>query len=318
MMQGLELIKQKIRSAKEIVISGHINPDGDSIGSSLSLGFGMESLGKRVYMLSPDGVPKRYTRLPGAGRIKRKTNKAVDLAIAVDCGNKEMLGEAFATFKQAKDILEIDHHEFRRPFGSMSLVNSKAAAVGELIYMLLKKLNIDITDDIACNLLTSIIVETDSFRLPNVTPYTFEVCTKLMHIGVDFYKLVDIVFWSKTRESVILSGICLSRCKFMKNNRIAWSIVRQSDFSKVKGKDEDVDAVADELRAIQGVEIVALFREKLNHKLRVSLRSKDKINVADIAEYFGGGGHYDVAGCSIPNNPKSMRELLTMAEGLLK
>lgn len=318
MTQPLGIIQQKIISAKEIVISGHINPDGDSIGSLLSLGLGIERLNKRIYMISPDGVPKRYARLPGAGRIIKNTNKAVDLAIAVDCGNKEILGEAFDIFRKAKDILEIDHHQFRRPFGSISFVNSKAAAVGELIYILLKKLNVDITNDIACNLLTSIIVETDSFRLPNVRPYTFEVCTKLMKAGVNFYKLVDMVFWSKTKESIILSGICISRCKFIKNNRIAWSIIRQKDFARVKGKDEDVDAVADEMRSIQGVEIVVLFRQKQNDKLRVSLRSKNKINVAGIAEYYGGGGHFDVAGCTILDNPKSMRELLTMAEGLLR
>ena len=187
-----------------------------------------------------------------------------------------------------------------------------------MIYNLLKKMNIRITKDIASNLLTSIIVETNSFRLPNVRPYTFEVCTRLMAMGVDFYKLTDAIYWSKTKESAILSGICLSRCKFMKNNRIAWFIIRQKDFSKVKGKDEDADAIADEMRAIEGVEIVALFRQKKKQELRVSLRSKDKINVARIAEYFGGGGHFDVAGCSIPNNMKTIRKVLNMAGNLLR
>jgi bifunctional oligoribonuclease and PAP phosphatase NrnA len=316
-MNNLDLVKRKIAAAKDIAISGHINPDGDSIGSLLSLGLGIESLNKRVYMLSIDGVPNRYTGLPGAKRIIKRITKPVDLAIAVDCSNKEILGKTFEVFKKAKDILEIDHHEFRRPFGNIKLIDHKAAAVGEMIYILLKKLNARITNDVAQNLLTSIVVETDSFRLPSVTPFTFELSAKLMKNGIDFYNLVDTVFWSRSKSSAILTGICLTRCKFLKNNKIVWSIIRQGDFRKVGGKDEDVDAVADGMRSIKDVKIAVLLREKKKGSLRVSLRSKEKVNIAQIAEYYGGGGHFDVAGCTIPDDPGTIRQLLSMAEGLL-
>ncbi|MFA5156273.1 MAG: DHH family phosphoesterase [Candidatus Omnitrophota bacterium] len=316
-MNGLGLIKRKISAAKEIAVSGHVNPDGDSIGSLLSLGLGLESLNKRVQMLSVDGVPQKYTGLPGAKRIVTKITRPADLAITVDCSNKEILGSAYGMLKGAKDILEIDHHEFRRPFGNIKYIEPKAAAVGELIYRLLKKLNINITNDIAQNLLTSVIVETDSFRLPNVSQFTFEVSAELIKSGVDFYRLVNTVFWATRKESAVLAGICLSRCKFLKANRIVWSIIRQSDFRKIRGKDEDVDAVADQMRAIKDVEIAVLLREKKKGLLRVSLRSKDKVNIAQIAEYYGGGGHFDVAGCTIPDNPKIIRQLLAMAKKLL-
>jgi bifunctional oligoribonuclease and PAP phosphatase NrnA len=316
-MNDLSLIKRKITAAKDIAISGHVNPDGDSIGSLLSLGLGIESLNKRVHMLSVDGVPRRYAALPGAGRIVKAITKPVDLAIAVDCSNKEILGKTFETFKKAKDILEIDHHEFRRPFGNIKFIDHKAAAVGELIYILLEKLNARITGDIAQNLLTSIVVETDSFRLPSVTPFTFELSARLMKNGVDFYRLVDTVFWSRSKSSAILTGICLTRCKFLKDNEIVWSIVRQDDFRKAGGMDEDVDAVADQMRSIKDVKIAVLLREKKKGRLRVSLRSKEKINIAQIAEYYGGGGHFDVAGCTIADDPRTIRQLLNMAEGLL-
>ena len=316
-MRGLEQAQKSIMEAKEIIISGHINPDGDSIGSLLSVGLGLERLGKRVHMVSADGVPKKYRLLPGARRIMSKAKRPADLAIAVDCSNREILGPTFDIFKRSKHILEIDHHDFRRPFGDMVFMDADAAAVGELIYLLLENLNINITDEIAQNLLVSIIVETDSFRLPNVRAVTFEVCTELIKRGVDFYKLTDMVFWSRTRESAILSGICLARCKFINGGKIAWSMIRAKDFRKVKGRDEDVDAVADEIRSIKEVEIAVLFREKGAGALRVSLRSKNKINIASIAERYNGGGHYDVAGCTIPNNKRSMREVLGLAAGLL-
>lgn len=316
-MLDFKQIKQKIIRAKEIAIVSHINPDGDTIGSLLSLGLGLERLGKRVYMISADGVPRRYSFLPGAGRVTNNLDRAVDLAITVDCSNKELLGRAYDCIKNTKDILEIDHHEFRRPFGNLFLIDKKAASVGELIYILLEKLKVPIEPDIAQDILTSIIVETDSFSLPNVRALTFEICRKLMGKGANFYKLVDTLFWSKPKESVILSGICLARCRFIKKDKLVWSIVRKKDFDSVKGRDEDVDAVADQMRSIQGVEIAVLFRQKSEEILRVSLRSKGKINVGSIAEYYKGGGHFDVAGCFIANSPKSIKDLLTMAGNLL-
>jgi phosphoesterase RecJ-like protein len=316
-MHGFKRARNAILKAKSVAVAGHANPDGDSIGSMLALGLGLEKLGKRVHMISRDGVPERYRTLPGAGRIIRGLDEPIDLAIAVDCSSREMLGKTFLLFESASGILEIDHHDFRRPFGDIAIVDRKAAAVGEIIFTLLNSLGIVITKPIAHNLMTSIIVETGSFRLPNTRPFTFEVCTDLIRRGVDFYKLVDMVFWSKSREAAVLSGICLSRCRFLKGGSLVWSIIRKKDFEAVKGKDADVDPVPDDMRAIDSVKIAVLFREKDAKTLRVSLRSKGKINVAAVAEQYNGGGHYDVAGCNIKNDPSEMNGLLAKARRLL-
>lgn len=316
-MTNLEQAIESIKRAKSIVISCHINPDGDAIGSLLSLGLGLTTLGKKVYMISEGGVPKKYRKLPGALQIKKTIDKKCDLAISVDCSAKDVLGKNFEkVFTPAKKILEIDHHDFRRPFGDVSLIDNGAAAVGEIIFTLLNKLNITISEKIAENILTSIIVETDSFRLPKVRPLTFKVCEHLVNKGVNYYKLADMIFWSKSKEAAILSGLALSRCKFLKNGKIAWSIIKRKDFERMKGKEEDVDAVADEMRSIHDVRITILLREN-GSALRVSLRSKGKINVAKIAEYYGGGGHFDVAGCYIPNNKKAINDLFSRTKKLL-
>ena len=317
MLENLVKAKKAILQAKTIVISCHINPDGDAIGSLLSLGLGLEALGKKVYMISEDGVPKKYRRLPSAKRIKKTTDKRCDLAISVDCSAKDVLGKNFEKiFKRAKKILEIDHHDFRRPFGDISLIDNGAAAVGEITFTLLGKLNVTITEKIAENILTSIIVETDSFRLPKVRPFTFKACEYLVNKGVNYYKLADMIFWSRSKETAILSGLALSRCKFFKNGKIVWSMIKRKDFEKIKGKEEDVDAVADEMRSIHDVKVTILLRENDN-ALRVSLRSKGKINVAKLAEHYGGGGHFDVAGCYIPNNKKAINDLFNRAKKLL-
>ncbi len=316
-MQGLKQAADHISKAKNIAIACHINPDGDAIGSLLALAEGLKQLDKKVYLLSQDGVPNKYRHLPGANKIVKKLTKNVDLAITVDCSSSKMLGKVYSDIRRARTIIEIDHHQSREEFGDIRVVDPLAAAVGEQIYMLLNRMKVEITERIAQNILTSIIVETNAFRLPNVRPFTFKVCEKMVATGADFHKLVELVFWGRTQQVAILSGICLSRCKFLENRRIVWSIVKKRDFKKVNGKDGDVDAVADEMRAIKDVKIVVLFRERDEKRLRVSLRSKGDINIANLAASYGGGGHYEVAGCSIPNKIEAINELLGRAKMFL-
>jgi phosphoesterase RecJ-like protein len=316
-MRNMEQVIKKIGNAETIAIAGHVNPDGDCIGSLLSLGLGLEKLGKKVTMISADGVPGRYGPLPGADRIKRRVGIKPDLSITVDCNKKAMLGEAAGSLMRADTVIEIDHHESREKFGDIALIDEMSPSVGEMIYKLLNELDVGIDRDIAMNILTSVIVETNSFRLPNVRPRTFKICAELVETGLDFYQLTDMVFWSHSRVVSVLSGVCMARSRFLEGGRLAWTEIRREDLREHNGKDEDVDAVPDELRSIRDVEIAIFFREKEDNNIRVSLRSKKQINVAGIAEHYGGGGHIDVAGCVIPNRKAARDELIERARRLL-
>lgn len=315
--RNLEIARQIILDAETIAISGHRNPDGDSIGSLLSLGIGLESLGKKVFMLCEDDLPKNYQSLPGASKLIRKLQRQVDLAISVDCGSKNMIGKNLEVFEMANFVIEIDHHRSRTPFGDILLVDPEAASAGELVYELLTDLYIPITVDIAQNILTSLIVETNSFRLPGIRPRTFELCSELLKSGVDFYKLAESVYWVTSKETALLSGISLSRCKFSTSGELAWSVLTKSDLRRMNASDSDADPVTEKIRSIQGVQIAILFREKNPKEWRVSLRSKDGINLATLAEQFGGGGHLSAAGCTIPKRRKYINQLLKSAQELL-
>lgn len=317
-MIGLKEAVKAILQSKRIVIACHVNPDGDCIGSLLALGLGLASIGKRVYMVSDDGVPGRYQNLPGASKIRETIGKVPDMAITVDCNAKEMVGKPFDVIKKTKYILEIDHHEYRKPFGNLFLIDTKASAVGEIVYRLFKYLKVGITKDIAQNILTSIIVETNSFRLPVVGTLTFRVCADLMKTGIDFSRLSEIVYWSKTKEGSVLSGQCMANLKVIQKGKIAWTLVTRKDFIRTRGKKEDVDTVANDILSINTVKIAIFFREQNAKFLRVSLRSKGRLNVASIANKYGGGGHFDSAGCYIANNKKEIAGLIETAKGLLK
>lgn len=317
-VRNADIVRHQILSAERILISGHSNPDGDSIGALLSLGLGLQSIGKDVSMICHDQIPKKYSHLPGISQIVKNCNHKFDLAIAVDCGSKEMIGPTFELFRKAGSILEIDHHRSRIPFGDISFVDPDASSAGELVYELLLDLDIPITTDIAQNILTSILVETNSFRLPGIRPHTFELCAELLRTGVNFLLLAESVYWVTSRETAVLSGICLSRCQFAADGQIAWSIITQKDFKKAGATDADADPITEKIRSIQGVKIAILIREKADKQLRISIRSKDGINVASIAEKFGGGGHHSAAGCTILNKKNTIKNLLLQADTTLK
>lgn len=316
-MSAISKIKEKIKKAKTIAVVCHVNPDGDCIGSLLALALGLESMGKRVYRISPDGVPVRYKHLPGVNKVRKNIKNIVDMAISVDCNAKDMIGQSFENLKKAKDFLEIDHHQYRNSFGNLFLIDHKAAAVGEQIYFLLNAMNVKITSHMAENILTSIIVETNSFRLPQVRSFTFKVCSAIMKTGIDYTRISELMYWSQPKETFLVNSIALSRTVLLNNGKIAWSIITKKDFKKCHAQKENADSIANDILSIDTVVLSVFFREKENDLLRVSLRSKKGINVGMLAREYGGGGHADCAGCSIKNSKKSINEFLERSKKLL-
>ncbi|MBN1521605.1 MAG: DHH family phosphoesterase, partial [Candidatus Aureabacteria bacterium] len=172
-----------IRASRTIAISGHINPDGDSLGSLLSLGLALQKTGKTVFMISQDQVPKHYLLLPGVKKLKKTCSKQVDLAIAIDCGSEKLLGSSVNIFRKAGATLSIDHHEFRKDFTRYRLIDYRASSTSEIVYQLIKKMRIPLDKNIATNLLTALIVETNSFRLPSTNSQAFLICAELLQTG---------------------------------------------------------------------------------------------------------------------------------------
>lgn len=306
--RALKLVKQ----SSVIAVAGHIHPDGDSIGSMLSLGLGLRAVGKKVLFLSPEPIPAKYSSLPGARFIRKSASRRPDLAIAVDCSVPEMLGDSWKVFARAKNIVEIDHHRYRRPFGSVSIVDHEAAAVGEMIHEFLVFLGSPISRDIALNILASILVETNSFRLPTVRPKTFSLCASLLRSGADFHRLAETVYWSRTRQNIQILARCLSRCSFMASDRLVWSILRLKDFERIRAPFEEADNVMVEMREIENVEVAVLFREMPDRRFRVSLRSRGNVDVGEAARHLEGGGHFDSAG--FETTPAGLRPFLKKLE----
>jgi phosphoesterase RecJ-like protein len=305
-----------IRRAKKILIVSHVNPDGDTIGCQLALGLALYHLDKKVTLVCQDGTPSRFQFLPGSELIQMATTETADVSIAVDCGSKMQLGTAQQAFFRSKTTIQIDHHDFGEAFGGIQVLDEEASAVGEIVYELLKALKIEITPPIATCLLTSIIIDTGAFRFSNIRPKTFDICSRLIKKGVDLKHLIEESYWKKTRSTMKLSAHCVLHTKYSDHGTVAWSTVYQKDFKRFKANLCDVDAVCDDLRSIEGVKIAAVFRETETGRFRVSLRSKYGINVAHVAQNFGGGGHHNSAGCSIKGSEKEKTRLVAELESL--
>ncbi len=304
---------QLIKKSRTIILACHMNPDGDAIGSMLGLGFALNRLGKSVVMLCSDKIPQRYQGLPGVYRIKQQCHEPADLAISIDCGDIYQLAKIQDIFKQSERIVEIDHHVYRTRFGDVQLVDTQVCSVGEIVFLLLKELKISLDKRIAECLLTSALVETLSFSRQDVSKMTFEICSQLMRTGINFRAISDRYYWRKKPSTIQLSGLCLSRIEMRAKDRLVWSIIYRPDFEKFKGYQEDVDAAADDMMLIENIKVAVLFREIENNMLRVSLRSRDGVDVGYLATLYGGGGHPDVAGCRIHNNPKTIERFISQA-----
>ncbi len=321
MNQGLEKNIKKavaaIRKAKKIAVIAHKNPDGDTIGCLLALGLVFLGMGKKVNLLCQDAVPTRYQFLPGSELVLSRVHEKPDLAISVDCGSISQLGLMANIFCSAPNTIQIDHHDFGEAYGKIQVVEPEAAAVGEVAYEIIEALGIKISQSIALCLLTSIVVDTGSFRFSNIRAKTFDICSKLVKTGVDLQALIEDAYWRRSREVAKLTGYCLQNTSFSKGGEIAWAVLNQKNFKQFSAGLSDADEVADELRSIEGVKISALFRETPTKKFRVSLRSNYGINVANVAKRFGGGGHHNSAGCSIASTDRELKKLLGELEKLV-
>ncbi len=290
-----------IRESQTVVLACHVNPDGDALGSLLGLGLTLIALGKTVTCLSEDGVPEMLTFLPGAALVQKTTDEAVfDLALVVDSGDLPRVGATVQPIiGRAKRVVDIDHHVTAGAFGDIRVLNARAASTAEIVYALLQTLGCLITPEIATCLFTGIITDTGSFRFQNVTPNTLQVAAALLEAGAPPAFISEHVFENRTFAATRLLGHALSSLTQTPDGKIVWARITAADFAELGATDQDTEGIVSYVRGVRGAEVGILFREMAGGGVRVSLRSRESVNVAEIAALFGGGGHRMASGCTV-------------------
>jgi bifunctional oligoribonuclease and PAP phosphatase NrnA len=308
--------------AERIVLAGHVNPDGDTLGCILALAHVLRAIGKEVTLLSADGVPDIYRWLPGAEWVQAGTERRdFDLAVICDAGTLERVGSSVRpVMESAPCLIDIDHHVADGPFGQIRILDATAAATAELIWKLIRTLQTAVgrplaTKAVAECLMTGLITDTGSFRFLNVTPATFELAARLERLGALPAPIAELVFENRSYASVKLLGRALDSIQISPDGRVAWAHVTAQDLADLHATDAETEGIVNHVRAIVGVEVGILFREIPDKKVRVSLRARDGADVNKVANVFGGGGHKLAAGCSV-EPPLADVELSVVAETL--
>ena len=275
-------------------------PDGDAIGSSLAMYNALKSLGKDVEIVMANNSDI-FNFLPGASQIKSQgTKKIYDLAIALDCGDIKRLNGYTEYFQDANATIQIDHHEINTMFAEYNFVNPTAPACAQILITVLEELGIKITKEIGTCLLTGIITDTGGFKYQGVTAETFEFVAELLNIGVNVSNIYKRVLQVISRSKFELRKIAINRLEFYEDGKIAFTYTTREDEEKINASIDAHEGIVEIGRDIEGVEISVFLRENIERDgYKISLRSNDYVNVADICLMFNGGGHIRAAGGNI-------------------
>lgn len=301
LMKSMNEAIDKIKQSKNIFIASHINPDGDSIGSSLSLAQALKKLDKNVFVLINDTIPSDYIFLPGKDFLVdyKESLGTIDLMITVDSSDVERLGKNKELLSKANFIINIDHHISNTKFGDINIINPKSAATGELIYQLTTMMGISLDEDIATNIYVAINTDTGSFRYESVTSDTHKIVAELIAAGINI-KDININLYEKySIERTKLFIKSLSTLKFYYDSRLATVKVSQAMLEETNADLSDSEGIVSFVRSIGSVEVACLLKELSNNEIKISMRSKEYVDVASICDTFNGGGHIRAAGCTI-------------------
>lgn len=294
-------IVNEIKKQDNIVIFVHENPDGDAIGSIISLSTALRLMRKNVEAYVEFYPKNNMFLLENAPWVKKyeelELNKVYNLAIALDCGDKQRMGKAVEVFDKALSTINIDHHITNDNYGKFNFVNAKAAATGEIIYDLIKMLNVELTLNIAEAMYLAIVSDTGTFKHSNTTPKTFEVAARLLEAGIDISHLTRKAFYETSLERTKCLGKVLTSLEMELDGKVGILSITPEELAKYNVDSQDLEGMVDFSRNIKGAE-VGIFIKPRNDEYKISLRSNNYVDVAEIAEKFGGGGHIRAAGCT--------------------
>ncbi len=289
-----------IRSHISFLVTSHVSPGGDAVGSVLAVGHLLDRLGKKCTLLNEDPVPRVLAFLAGSERIRPPGTgtEGATAAIVLDCGSLDRTGSVQAVISSVDTIVNVDHHVSNDGFGHVNLVDPCAASAGEIVVSLFDELGIPLSGA-AEALYTSILTDTGLFSQANTTAATHEVAARLISEGVRPEQVAGRVMDCATFEARKLLGLALRSMERGCGGRLAWLSVTRGMLRETGAIMEDTERFVNFARSIPGVEVAALFRELEASLVGVSLRSRGTLDVNSAAVSLGGGGHRLAAGCRL-------------------
>ncbi len=296
---SLKEIVRAFRKYDNYILSTHISPDGDGIGSELALGFGLKKLGKKVTIANSDPFPANYEFLPCNGMLKNREEikGSYDVAVSLECPGLDRVGKMKKVFLKSGRIINLDHHMSNEFFGDYNYVDDGSAAVGEQVFDILFELGVKLDLNIATCLYTSLLTDTGSFSYSNTTRRTHEIVIELMKYGVNPSEVNQNVYEVSSLGKIQLLGRAINSLCIDERYGIAWTVLAKKDFEDTGTNYSDSEGIINYARSIKGVNIAISFTEIHGERVKISFRSKrNEIDVNKIALFFAGGGHKRASG----------------------
>ncbi|HEX6881081.1 MAG TPA: bifunctional oligoribonuclease/PAP phosphatase NrnA [Terriglobales bacterium] len=278
------------------MLTSHARPDGDAIGSVLACSQILRSMGKQADVFLYDGVPQIYRLLPFSERVVQtpKIPDDYEAAIILECDSVQ---RTRLEGLERQYLINIDHHSSAKPFAHVNWIDPNACATAEMIFRLAREAGVKISGEVATCLYTAVLTDTGSFCYVGTNERTFALAQELVKAGADPVRIAQHVYFSSPTAKMRLLGSALG--KLHRDGKLAWMHVTRDDMERAGALEEHSEGLVNYALAIDGVEVALFFREMSDGRFRVSLRSKGNVNVAAVAEKFGGGGHECASGCSI-------------------
>lgn len=310
MTDRVEII-ELIQRTKSFYVLSHMQPDGDSIGSLLAMGEVLQVMGKDVKLFMPGQIPRRYAFLKGSDQIAYQDlvgNKDV-VAIVLDSSDLDRLGYFKANILQSHQIINIDHHITNQHFGNLNLVDPAASATGEIIFDIIKDLQVALTESIAEALYVAISTDTGSFKYDNTTAKTHLVIAALLEYNLSPALLSQRMFDERPLSFYVLLKEALSSIEIYDNRKIAVMTLGKDIRERTGAMNDDLEGIVNFARNIEGVELGILFYIESQEEVKVGFRSRT-VDVSVLAGKLNGGGHPRAAGCRILGNFEFAKEIV--------
>jgi bifunctional oligoribonuclease and PAP phosphatase NrnA len=283
---------------RRIVVTSHMRPDGDAVGSSLALAWALRELGTDARVVHHDAPPSQLAEFPGIADIEvgDTVPAGTDAVVVLECGDVARTGLAGI---EALPVINIDHHPGNTGYGEVQWFDGTAGACGEMVFEIIAELGVPLTAEMATHLFVAVVTDTGSFRYPGVSPRTFLIGARLLEAGADPVGISRKLFDSHTLGRLRLQGAVLQTLELDPSGRLAMLTLTDGVLAASGGTAEETDGLINLPLSVKAIQAAVFFKEADDGHWRVSLRSKGDIDVGRVARGFGGGGHKNASGFTL-------------------
>jgi phosphoesterase RecJ-like protein len=312
-----EALLRRLRDGRRFLITSHVSPDGDAVGSSLAMARLLRGMAKSSLVWLRDEVPPLYRQLPGVERIHTGAAPPqgypgdFDTVLVMECPSLERTG--LEKELAGPRVLNIDHHLGNTLYGEVNWIDTSAPACGELVHRAAEALKLRIDAETATILYLTLVTDTGNFRFSNATPAAFDAAAALVRLGARPEQVALWIFESQPEASVRLMGEMIGSLQLHAAGRIATVLLSAEMFARSGATAANSEGLVDIPRSIAGVEAVGLLRELEERRYKISLRSRGEVDVERIAGRWGGGGHKNAAGARLEGTLDEVRRTVVAA-----